>query len=227
MVFDMDGLMLDTEPLYKLAWQSACAGLGYHLSDALYVGFVGRPTPDCEGRLIEEFGSAFPLEAFRREWPALWRAAATERGIRVKSGLLELLAFLHERSVPIAVATSSEAEFTAFSLRQAGLAGRFATFVTGDQVALGKPAPDIYLRAAEQLGVPPERCVALEDSEAGIVAACAAGMVALLIPDWVPASDVAARAAAYVMPSLVEARNVIAELAADASSSHEQRVRAE
>ena len=91
-VFDMDGLMLDTEPLYKLAWQSACAGLGYHLSDALYVGFVGRPTPDCEGRLIEEFGSAFPLEAFRREWPALWRAAATERGIRVKSGLLELLA---------------------------------------------------------------------------------------------------------------------------------------
>ncbi len=204
--------MLDTEPLYKLAWQSACAELGYSLRDAAYAGFVGRPTPDCENRLLAEFGPAFPLDLFRCHWPTLWRAIATERGIRVKAGLLDLLGFLQERGVPIAVATSSEAEFTEFSLQQAGLAGRFPTVVTGDQVARGKPAPDIYLRAAERLGVTPALCVALEDSEAGILAARAAGMVGLLIPDWVPPSEVATRAASHVLPSFIEAQEVIAGL---------------
>jgi beta-phosphoglucomutase-like phosphatase (HAD superfamily) len=83
---------------------------------------------------------------------------------------------------------------------------RFDVVVTGDLIARGKPAPDIYLAAAGQLGVAPHRCVALEDSEAGIVAASAAGMVAVLVPDWVPPSAVAQRAASQVFPSLVEAR---------------------
>ncbi len=208
-VFDMDGLMLDTEPLYKAAWQSGCRELGYELSDAVYSTLVGRPTPACEEVLLHTLGADFPLDLFRPRWPTLWREAAARDGIHLKRGLLPLLEFLRKREVPIAVATSSEAHFTDFSLGRAGLLGAFNAVVTGDQIAHGKPAPDIYLAAATQLGVAPHNCVALEDSEAGAVAAAAAGTVTLLVPDWVPPSPAARRAATQVFPSLVEAHAFI------------------
>jgi len=211
-VFDMDGLMLDTEPLYKVAWQQASAELGYDLDDASYMKLVGRPTADCEQELLAQFGERFPLGMFRPRWAQLWRAAADE-GIPTKPGLHELLAFVEERGLRAAVATSSEVEYATFSLQQAGLAHRFDVVVTGDQVARGKPAPDIYLEAARRLGVEPRCCIALEDSEAGIVAAAGAGMVALLVPDWTRPSAVAVQAAYRVCDSLREARDLIATLA--------------
>ncbi len=211
-VFDMDGLMLDTEPLYKAAWQRASAELGYELDDPSYLKLVGRPTVDCEQELVAQFGERFPLDIFRTRWAELWRAAADE-GIPTKPGLHELLAFIEERGLPAAVATSSDVDYARFSLQQAGLADHFDVVVTGDQVARGKPAPDVYLEAARRLGVEPQCCIALEDSEAGIVAAAGAGMVALLIPDLTRPSAVALQAAYRVCDSLREARNLVATLA--------------
>lgn len=208
-VFDMDGLMLDTEPLYKVAWQSGCREIGYDLTDETYTTLVGRPTPACEAVLLRTFGSGFPLDAFRHRWRLIWKDAVARDGIRHKPGLVPLLTFLRSRGLPIAVATSSEAHYTDVSLGGAGLSGAFQTVVTGDQIERGKPAPDIYLAAAAQLGVAPHHCVALEDSEAGAVAASAAGMVTLLVPDWVAPSPVARRAATQVFPSLVEAHAFI------------------
>lgn len=208
-VFDMDGLMLHTERLYKVAWQSGCRECGYDLTDATYSTLVGRPTPACEQVLLRTFGAEFPLDLFRNRWPSIWRDTVARDGIRPKRGLLPFLAFLRSRRLPVAVATSSEADFTDFSLRRAGLSGVFQTVVTGDQIARGKPAPDIYLAAATRLSVAPECCVALEDSEAGAVAASTAGMVTLLVPDWVPPSPAARRAATEVFPSLVEAHAFI------------------
>lgn len=213
-VFDMDGLMLDTEPLYKVAWQRASAELGFDLDDELYAKFVGRPTVECERELVAQFGSAFPLDRFRTRWAELWHAAVAAHGIQQKPGLLELLAVLEARELAIAVATSSEADYAAFSLRHAGLEGRFSVIVTGDEVARGKPAPDIYLEAARRLQRDPAQCVALEDSEAGIVSASRAGMVALLIPDWARPSVTAAQAAFRVLASLNEAHAVIQGLVA-------------
>lgn len=180
-VFDMDGLMLDTEPLYKAAWQRASSELGYELDDSSYAKLVGRQTEDCERALVGQFGSEFPLETFRSRWPQLWRVGVTEFGIPKKPGLLEFLDFIEAAALPFAVATSSDAEYAMFSLRQAGLDGRFELVVTGDQVASGKPAPDIYIEAARRLRVEPTRCLALEDSEAGVLSAAGAGMIALLI----------------------------------------------
>jgi HAD superfamily hydrolase (TIGR01509 family) len=204
-VFDMDGLILDTEPLYKQAWQSGCRELGYELTDGTYSTLVGRPTPACERVLLDTFGSLFPLDDFRGRWPARWRESATTDGIHTKPGLMPFLDFLRGRGIPTAVATSSEAVFTEFSLGRAGLLDAFQIVVTGDQIERGKPAPDIYLEAAKQLGVDPTRCVALEDSEAGAIAASSAGMFTLLVPDWVAPSVAARRAAHQVFASLVEA----------------------
>ena len=211
-ILDMDGLMLDTEPLYKAAWQTASAEFGYTLDDPSYSKLVGRPTADCEHELVSWFGSAFPLDQFRRRWPELWKADVAVHGIKQKPGLLEFLAFVDAQGLPSAVATSSESDYAAFSLRHAGLESRFKVIVTGNEVARGKPAPDIYLEAATRLQVAPASCVAVEDSEAGILAAHRAGMRAVLIPDWTRPSDVAARSACRVLASLHQACDVLADL---------------
>jgi HAD superfamily hydrolase (TIGR01509 family) len=213
-VFDMDGLMLDTEPLYKIAWQQALAELGHELDDAAYLRFVGRSTEDCESDLLHHLGAEFPMRTFRNRWPDLWRACANEQGIARKAGLSELLGFVQDAGLPIALATASNASYTEFSLRLANLLETFDVIVTGDQVAQPKPAPDIYLEAARRLDVDPVCCIALEDSDAGILAASRAGMVSLLVPDLKQPSEEAAGAAFRVLRSLHEAREVVASLVA-------------
>jgi HAD superfamily hydrolase (TIGR01509 family) len=210
-IFDMDGLMVDTEPVYQIAWKQAAAELGYDLDDTLYSTFVGRPTPACEAIIIERFGAAFPLERFRERWPALWRSEVDTKGIETKPGLEEILALVESHRLPMAVATSSEADYVEVTLRQAGLANRFDAMVTGDEIVRGKPEPDIYLEAARKLGVPPSDCVALEDSEAGILAIQRAGMTGILVPHW-PASQRAVQAAFQVVETLHEARAVLTSL---------------
>jgi len=208
-VFDMDGLTLDTEPLYKTAWQQALAELGHELDDAAYLRFVGRSTEDCENDLAEQFGLVFPVETFRSRWPTLWRDCALEQGIATKAGLQELIFYIRDQGLPLALATSSDSSFTELSLGSAELHETFAVVVTGDQVAHPKPAPDIYLEAARRLGVNPVHCVALEDSDAGILAASRAGMVSLMIPDLKQPSEEAVSAAFRVLGSLHEARELL------------------
>lgn len=218
-VFDMDGLMLDTEPLYKAAWQQALAELGHELDEASYLRFVGRSNEDCENDLVTQLGAAFPLETFRLRWPALWRTCAYEQGIAVKTGLHELIAFVRSEGLPLALATSSDSSFTELSLGRANLLGSFDVVVTGDQVTEPKPAPDIYIEAARRLRVDPRHCVALEDSEAGILAASRAGMVPLLVPDLKEPTDEATGAAFRVLESLHEARELLVEHLASQNSS--------
>jgi len=211
-VFDMDGLMLDTEPLYKAAWQQATSELGWELTDAAYLRLVGLREEESERELVAAFGPRFALDTFRRRWPELFRAAVAGDGITIKDGLIELLAFVEQRRLTMAVATSSHRSYAELSLRRAGLDGRFAIVVTGDESARAKPAPDIYLEAARRLGVAPARCVAIEDSDHGILAARAAGMVPLLVPDLKLPSREAIAAAYRVLPSLRAAAAVIGEL---------------
>jgi HAD superfamily hydrolase (TIGR01509 family) len=218
-VFDMDGLMLDTEPLYKTAWQRALAELGHELDDAAYLRFVGRSTEDCENDLVSQLGKSFPLEAFRHRWPVLWRTCADEQGIAAKAGLHELIAFVRDKGLPLALATSSDSSFTELSLGCANLLGSFDVVVTGDQVTHLKPAPDIYLEAARRLAVDPRHCVALEDSEAGILAANRAGMVPLLVPDLRKPTEEAIEAAFRVLDSLHEARELLIEQMTRADST--------
>jgi HAD superfamily hydrolase (TIGR01509 family) len=213
-ILDMDGTMLDTEPLYKAAWQRAAADLGCTLDDAFYLRLVGRSITDGENALARRFGASFPLADFRLHWAALWRTRVEADGIPTKAGLLELLTWIDDHRLPIAVATSSDRDYAAFSLGRAGLGGRFATIVTGDEVDHGKPAPDIYLEAARRLGVDPAHAIAIEDSDAGTLAASRAGMPVLLIPDLKAPSAEATAAACRVLGSLFEARGYLATLKA-------------
>jgi beta-phosphoglucomutase-like phosphatase (HAD superfamily) len=214
-ILDMDGLMLDTERLYKLAWQSAAADLGFHLDDAFYFTLVGRTNEAGERMLAERFGAKFAVATFRDRWAAQWRQDVERSGIPYKAGLAELLDYLAAEAIPVAVATSSDRGYADFSLRMARLDPlAFAAMVTGDQVGKerGKPAPDIYLATARRLGVEPARCLAVEDSNAGVLSARAAGMVAVQVPDVTPPSAEARAAAFRVLTSLHEVIPVLIEL---------------
>jgi len=213
-IFDMDGLMLDTESINRRAWQAAADELGYPLDDEFYLTLLGRTTVDCEARVQAHCGDAFPMDDFRTRRRELWKAQVESGGILKKTGLLELLAFLDSRRLPVAVATSSHTVAAESSLRSAGVRDRFEIVVTGDQVARGKPAPDIYLEAARRLEAAPGECVALEDSDNGVHAAHAAGMITMMVPDLKPPSADAQARAFTVVPTLTAARDAIAALLA-------------
>lgn len=208
-IFDMDGLMIDTEPIYKRALQKAAGEFGYHLSDDFVFTLIGLPNPACRLAIASHLGPEFPLDQYWKRWPELWRAEAEEHGIPKKTGLDELLACLQEKGTPMAIATSSSRPQTEFSLRVSGVTYPFDHIVTGDQVENGKPAPDIYLEASRRLDVRPERCLVLEDSENGVMAGHSAGMVTIMVPDLKQPSE-EVRAAAYgVMESLTRVRELL------------------
>jgi HAD superfamily hydrolase (TIGR01509 family) len=203
-IFDMDGLMLDTEIIYHRAWQNAAADFGYHVDDEFFHSLIGIRTEECEEMIRATLDDAFPLDAFRLRWPQRWQEIVEIESIVRKPGLLELLDLLEERGIPKAVATSSTQAEAEYSLTITQLRTRFPVVVSGDQVLHGKPAPDIFLAAARQLGVDPTHCMAFEDSSAGAIAASAAGMRTYMVPDLVQPST-EARAQATVLNSLHQA----------------------
>ncbi|MEA2338452.1 MAG: hypothetical protein QOE82_2459 [Thermoanaerobaculia bacterium] len=201
-IFDMDGLLLDSEPLYRVTWKAAGSSLGFPIDDELYEHFVGRGNDESERILASHFGEAFPLDEFRCRWRRDWDGRLAAQPLARKPGAMELLDVLEERHIPKALATSSPRDL---ALRCLGdLADRFAALAFGDEVSHSKPAPDLFLLASERLGIPPADCLVLEDSEAGVRASRAAGMEVIMVPDLVPPSEEIVAVAARVCKSLDE-----------------------
>ena len=200
-IFDMDGLLIDTEAVYLKAYQATAALMGVELPLAFCHSLIGRPSSDCD-RLIQEFlGPAFALDAFNDHADG-HVARALEAKVPVKPGAAELLAYLGERGLPLAVATSSSRRTTERHLGRAALLGHFSALATRDDVVRGKPHPDIHLEAARRLGVAPGRCIAFEDSNTGLTAAHAAGTLAIMVPDIVPPTDEVRAKCLAVLPDL-------------------------
>jgi HAD superfamily hydrolase (TIGR01509 family) len=208
-IFDMDGLMLDTEPLYRFAWKRASAECGYDLTEEIYKQLVGRSRKDGFEALVDAFGTEFPLRKFQDCVRKREASAFSGTPIAKKPGLDSLLTFLESRNIPKAVATSTERHRALPTLNSVGLLQRFETVVVGDEVARGKPFPDIFLLAAQRLGVDPAACLVLEDAESGVVAANHAGMQVYMVPDLVNPSIAVRRLAQGVFKSLADvARNL-------------------
>jgi HAD superfamily hydrolase (TIGR01509 family) len=187
-LFDMDGLMIDTERMAQRAWQQAGAEFGFTLPDALYLQAVGRTAKATEALFRAGLGADFPFEAVYARKQHYLYTAIDEEGIPTKKGLMELLDLVDQQGLVKAVATSTARVLAIKKLTAARLLHRFATMVCGDEVVQGKPAPDIFLAAAAKLGTAPANCLVLEDSSAGIQAAHAAGMRAVWVPDLIQPS---------------------------------------
>ena len=173
-------MLLDTERIFRDALMESTAAMGYHLPHAFHLKMVGLP--DTDALLQDFFGPHFSLTEFRRRLHELVDARLDD-GVPLRAGAIELLDFLDWHGIPKAVATSSRRPTTDKNLLKCEILHRFQVIATRDDVDRGKPHPDVYLKAAAGLGVPPEKCVALEDSHNGIRAAHAAGVRAIMVPD--------------------------------------------
>ncbi|MCB6185231.1 HAD family phosphatase [Leeia sp. TBRC 13508] len=182
-LFDMDGLMLDTEVIAQKAGMAACADFGFNMTLEIAMQLLGRNSRDADVFLSATFGPTFDAAKVRERFKARYEEALFTSGIPVKPGLHEMLDWLEGVPLPKAVATSTRHDMACKKLESVNVLHRFPHLVGGDQVKNGKPSPDIFLEAAARLSVNPAECIVLEDSEAGVRAALAAGMMPIMIPD--------------------------------------------
>jgi HAD superfamily hydrolase (TIGR01509 family) len=180
-ILDMDGLVLDSETTYCSAWHRAAAELGHELDDGFLESLFGRHADDVVQALAGRLGPSFERETFFHAAERHWFEHIETHGIPRMPGIEALLAHFREGSIPFALATNSEGHYARLCLERGGLHDAFPVMVTRDQVALGKPEPDVFLEAARRLNVDPAACLVLEDSETGLMAARAAGTQPILI----------------------------------------------
>jgi HAD superfamily hydrolase (TIGR01509 family) len=178
-IFDLDGTLVDSEPLSKIAWRRVLALHGHDLSDAEITAAQGLRFAESYAKFARALVLP-PLDVVWSDYSRLLYASYDEELV-IFADAVTTARQLHADGVPLALATSSQRERLERTLASAGLAGLFAVTVAGDEVDRGKPAPDGYLAAARLLGVDPADCVAVEDSQAGIDAARAAGMPVLAV----------------------------------------------
>ena len=207
-VLDMDGTLLDTEGAYRAAFLDAAAALGHAVDEAFYATLVGISSRERGPLVAARYGPGFPWAECLRGYRAR-KARLLADGVRAKPGAAELLADCAARGLPCAVATSATRRTALLALDRAGLLGAFAALAARDDVADGKPHPALFLRAAALLSAAPSRCLAVEDSPPGVLAAQAAGMRVVMVPDALPPTPELHRAGLAVAADLREVRALL------------------
>jgi HAD superfamily hydrolase (TIGR01509 family) len=182
-IFDMDGLMFDTENLTIPLWEIAGKPFGYNLSRDIILRMVGISGEKAQQVLLEEFGADFPYDAIRDEYRILVSKEIEKNGVPKKPGLMYLLDRLRAAKIPLGLATSTRTARAVDLLEKAGILDRFKALTCGEEVTNGKPAPDIFLLAAKKLDAHPLSCVGFEDSTAGLIGLHAAGIRSVFIKD--------------------------------------------
>ena len=182
-LFDVDGVILDTECLYSRFWMEACHFYGFPMTKAQSLQMRSLNKTAGQEKLCALFGPAADYTTIRQKRIELMDAFVEKEGVTAKPGIYTLLDALDERGIPCAITSSSPQQRLESYLTPLNLYHRFKKVISGYDVPRGKPEPDIYLRGAAELGLPPETCLALEDSPAGILSAYRAGCLPVLIPD--------------------------------------------
>ena len=181
-IFDMDGLMLDTErPLFPI-WKNVAETYGYKLDDKILIKTLGTNEEGTRKAITENFSSDFPYDKIRSDVSRLYREEL-DKGIAHKEGLLALLTHIKLCEIPMGVATSTRRESALNKLSKTGIIDYFKIIVAGNEVKNGKPAPDIFLKAAELLGQLPSLCMGFEDSSPGLQGLYSAGIRSIFIKD--------------------------------------------
>jgi len=202
-LFDMDGVLIDSEPLICRAAIDGLAEFGVHAQPADFLPFVGAGEDRYIGGVAEAYGKAYVLEMKHRVYARYLELVA--RDGRPFPGVPELLGILHERTIPFAVASSADRVKVDANLQALGVPRAwFGAVLTGDDAVHKKPAPDLYLAAAARLGVPPAACCVVEDAVNGVEAAGAAGMRCAAVATSFPAERLRAAGAQIVRASLAE-----------------------
>jgi len=185
-IFDMDGVLFDTERLGLAQQIQACREVGYAVTEALIMHTMGCSMLAGREIIQNALGQDFPYEKMIERWTELMYEDMALHGIPQKPGIKELLSVLTKKGIKTAVATSNNRSIAENYMKQAGFTNSFDAVVCGDSIQRSKPAPDIYLAAAQNLGVDPSTCMGVEDSVNGVRSVRAAGMVCVMVPDLIP-----------------------------------------
>ena len=203
-VFDLDGLVLDTEGSYFAAWKMAAAQMGFELEDTFLKCLSGLHYQAVKQAIATHCGEGFDVDEFTQRSGLCWHQHVQLTGIDVKPGFYELMDWVKRQSIPFCLATNSHSDNARQCLALAHIHGIFDTIIGREQVKQGKPAPDIFNYAADRLNAPIQTCLVLEDSLTGIKAAKSAGAISVFIPSCLPANREAVQLADYTLESLVQ-----------------------
>ena len=184
-IFDMDGVIFDSERLVYEGWKALSVKYGFDNLDEIYMKCIGVNSATCRQIYLDFYGEDFPYDKYRQERSDDYHARYSGGRLPMKAGVEELLKYLKETGYTIAIASSTRSALVKEQIEDAGLMKYFDVIVGGDQVKKSKPEPDIFLKAAELLGVKPENAYVIEDSYNGIRAAKSAHMRPIMVPDMV------------------------------------------
>ena len=214
-IFDMDGLMFDTESMTRDLWNEVGAEMGYRHVSAVMPETMGVRLGQSGDIFRRHFGPDFPYDAFVAEFRRRMRENIEKKGVPVKPGLYDLLKYLKRENIPCAVASSTSRKKVLKYCDKAGVTGYFQKIICGDMVEKSKPDPQIYLTAARELGTAPERCMALEDSPNGCLSAFRAGMKTVMVPDLVRPDEAACARLFACVPTLRDVIPLLEKLRAE------------
>jgi len=184
-IFDMDGLLLDTERVCQHAFQDACRHLSLPILNDTYLKIIGTNAQSIKRILTTGYGEDLDYDSLRAEWLKRYHGVVEHQAIPVKEGVINLLDWLKAQKIPLVVATSSDKKLALTKLKLSGLADYFEQISSGCEVTHSKPHPEIFLLAAKRLRVEPQKCLAFEDSSNGVRSAMTAGMQVFQVPDLV------------------------------------------
>jgi len=208
-IFDMDGLMIDSEPMSKESWRLALELSGYPMEEDFFGKLLGRNIVTARELMNSHYGADFDFEKVRQLRNKKVKELIDANGLQLKKGLPQMLDILDKLQIKKCVATSTEWEGMEWKLKMVGIFDRFDNIITGDQVKVGKPNPEIFLKAAKQMGVVPANCIVLEDSDAGVEAGYSAGMRTIVIPDMAKPSAATLSRVYAECENLLEAAEIV------------------
>lgn len=212
-VFDMDGVIFDTERLVIEFWKEVAKKHNIPNIEHTCIQCLGTNRVRTREIFLENYGADFPYDPYRAEVTELFNTHYKGVPLPTKPGVRELLSYLQEQDIKVGLASSTAQHLVRDEIGTAGLLPYFQTLVCGDMVEHSKPAPDIFLKACEILNAAPTKSIAIEDSFNGIRSAHCAGMTPIMVPDQVQPTDEIRALAFHVMPSLLDVLNWLKTLA--------------
>lgn len=208
-IFDMDGVLIDSERISFQSFQEVLKEYNYTIDEAKYLKFIGRNVKGIKEIFEKEYGADFPFDEVYAKKSKLATEITNKNGVIIKSGVHELLDYLRDNEYKIAVATSTRKERALELLEAGNIKPKVNYVIGGDQVENSKPNPEIFIKAAKGIGVEPDNCIVIEDSDAGITAAHAAKMIGIHVPDMKELEPETKELAFKVFGSLLEVREYL------------------
>lgn len=208
-IFDMDGVLVDSEKLYLRFWQEACANFGLNLSEEQGLDLRSNSPETAIPKFKAWFGNNVDYMMIRDLRRKIMAKYIDSNGIELKNGAKEIIEYLRLKKIKIALATASPVKRAEHYLAPHGLFDKFDAVTGGAMVQRGKPAPDIYICASQALGLSPTECMAVEDSPSGIRSGHDAGCITVMIPDLTPPNEEIIPLSDYVLTNLNDIKKLI------------------